>query len=86
MLRREVLRREACETLPSNAIFYNIRTGILRWSSSEGFDRLLCERLDATLGEYVSAAQEALTAPAAPGTPAKPRAMNRPPDVWAGSH
>ncbi len=41
--------------------------------SSEGFDRLLYERLDATLGEYLSASQEALTAPTAPATPAKPK-------------
>ncbi len=31
---------------------------------SESFDRLLYERLDATLGEYVSASREALAAPA----------------------
>jgi len=31
---------------------------------AEAFDRLLYERLDATLGEYVSASQEALAAPA----------------------
>ena len=29
------------------------------------FDRLLCERLDVTLGEYVSASKEALSSPAA---------------------
>jgi hypothetical protein len=31
---------------------------------SASFERLLFERLDATLGEYVSASQEALAAPA----------------------
>lgn len=36
------------------------------------FDRLLYERLDATLGEFLSALQEALTAPIAPALP-KPK-------------
>ena len=35
---------------------------------SAAFDRLLHERLDATLGEYLSASQEALTPPPAPPT------------------
>jgi cell filamentation protein, protein adenylyltransferase len=36
------------------------------------FDKLLYERLDATLGESLSALQEALTAPTVPATP-KPK-------------
>ncbi len=40
---------------------------------TESFDRLLYARLDATLGEYVSASREALTAPTAPAPP-KPKA------------
>ena len=36
---------------------------------SERFDRLLYERLDATLGESLSALQEALTAPTQPAQP-----------------
>jgi cell filamentation protein, protein adenylyltransferase len=39
---------------------------------SERFDRLLYERLDSTLGEALSALQEALTAPKVPG-PQKPK-------------
>jgi hypothetical protein len=39
---------------------------------SAGFDRLLYERLDATLAESLSALQEALTAPQVP-TPPKPQ-------------
>ena len=39
---------------------------------NEPFDRLLYERLDATLGESLSGLQEALTAPTVP-TPPKPR-------------
>ncbi len=35
---------------------------------TDPFDRLLYERLDATLGEYVSAARQALPAPALPTT------------------
>ena len=34
---------------------------------TEAFDRLLYERLDATLGEYVSASRQALPAPPRPG-------------------
>ena len=41
--------------------------------SSAGFNRLLYERLDATLGESLSALREALTAPTVPAPP-KPKA------------
>ena len=40
---------------------------------TEPFDKLLYRRLDATLGESLSALQEALTAPTVPAPP-KPRA------------
>lgn len=44
----------------------------------ESFDRLLYARLDATLGEYLSAAREAPTAPTAPAPP-QPKACKSAP-------
>jgi Fic family protein len=49
---------------------------------TEPFDKLLYERLDATLGEYLSALQEALTAPIVPAPP-KPKGDEPPPDDCA---
>jgi Fic family protein len=44
-----------------------------RGGGTEAFDRLLLERLDATLGEYISASRQALPAPRTPrGTDGSP--------------